>query len=126
MRTFLLLLVPLSLVSALVAAPPQVPHADKLDAIGPRMQKFVDDSDLSGAVCVVGRKDGIVHESVVGLRDIDTKAPIATFDVVDRAANVAAFDRMIRLAGDKSRVLPGHDMLIFSKFPTKGRIAKIK
>jgi len=39
---------------------------------------------------------------------------------------VAAFDRMIKLAGDKSRVLPGHDMLIFSKFPTQGRIAKIK
>lgn len=59
-------------------------------------------------------------------RNIDTKAPIATFDVTDRFANVASFDRMIRLAGAKERVLPGHDMLVFQRFPTQGRIAKIK
>ncbi len=59
-------------------------------------------------------------------RNIDTKAPIATFDPVDRYANVASFDRMISLAGAKERVLPGHDMLVFKKFPTEGRIAKIK
>ncbi len=68
----------------------------------------------------------LASDNVYLYRNIDTKAPIATFDVTDRFANVAAFDRMIKLAGDKSRVLPGHDMLIFSKFPTKGRIAKIK
>jgi glyoxylase-like metal-dependent hydrolase (beta-lactamase superfamily II) len=68
----------------------------------------------------------LASDNVYLYRNIDTKAPIATFDPVDRFANVAAFDRMIRLAGDKSRVLPGHDMLIFSRFPTEGRIAKIK
>jgi glyoxylase-like metal-dependent hydrolase (beta-lactamase superfamily II) len=68
----------------------------------------------------------LASDNVYLYRNIDTKAPIATFDVTDRYANVAAFDRMIKLAGDKDRVLPGHDMTIFSKFPTKGRIAKIK
>jgi CubicO group peptidase (beta-lactamase class C family) len=56
-----------------LAAPPAVPNPEKLDAIPARMQKFVDAGDLAGAVCVVGRKDGIVHESAVGFRDLATK-----------------------------------------------------
>jgi glyoxylase-like metal-dependent hydrolase (beta-lactamase superfamily II) len=68
----------------------------------------------------------LASDNVYLYRNIDTKAPIATFDPVDRFANVAAFDRMIRLAGARERVLPGHDMLIFSRFPTRDRVAKIK
>jgi len=68
----------------------------------------------------------LASDNVYLYRNIETKAPIATFDPVDRFANVAAFDRMIRLAGARERVLPGHDMLIFSRFPTRGRVAKIK
>jgi hypothetical protein len=30
------------------------------------------------------------------------------------------------LAGSAERVVPGHDALQFKKFPTQGRIAKIK
>ena len=67
----------------------------------------------------------LASDNVYLYRNIETKAPIATFDPVDRFANVAAFDRMIRLAGARERVLPGHDMLIFSRFPTRGRVAKI-
>ena len=59
-------------------------------------------------------------------RNMEEKSPIATFDVTDRAANVAALDRMIKLAGDKDHVVPGHDLLQFKKFSTEGRIAKIK
>lgn len=59
-------------------------------------------------------------------RNLETRAPVATFDVVDRYANVMAFDRMIKLAGAKERVVPGHDFLQFQRFPTNGRIAKIK
>ena len=33
---------------------------------------------------------------------------------------------MIELAGSAERVVPGHDMLQFQKFPTAGRVAKIK
>lgn len=68
----------------------------------------------------------LASDNVYLYRNIDTKAPIATFDPTDRFANVAAFDRMIQLAGAKERVLPGHDMLVFKRFPTEGRIAKIK
>jgi len=51
---------------------------------------------------------------------------IPTFDPADAAANVEALDRMLSLAGAPERVVPGHDPLIFKRFPTKGRIAKIK
>ena len=33
---------------------------------------------------------------------------------------------MVQLAGAKERVVPGHDALQFERFPTTGRIAKIK
>jgi glyoxylase-like metal-dependent hydrolase (beta-lactamase superfamily II) len=52
--------------------------------------------------------------------------PSATFSDADHAANVAQQARMISLAGSADRVVPGHDMLQFQKFPTQGRIAKIK
>jgi glyoxylase-like metal-dependent hydrolase (beta-lactamase superfamily II) len=50
----------------------------------------------------------------------------ATFSDADHAANIAAQSRMIELAGSVERVVPGHDALQFQKFPTEGRIAKIK
>jgi hypothetical protein len=33
---------------------------------------------------------------------------------------------MIQLAGAVERVVPGHDALQFQKYPTQGRVAKIK
>jgi hypothetical protein len=60
-------------------------------------------------------------------RNLETQAAIAqTFAASDRAANVAAFDRMIALAGARERVIPGHDPLQFERFPSKGRVARIK
>jgi len=50
----------------------------------------------------------------------------ATFSEADQAANIKNQSRMIELAGSADRVVPGHDMLQFQKFPTQGRIAKIK
>jgi glyoxylase-like metal-dependent hydrolase (beta-lactamase superfamily II) len=50
----------------------------------------------------------------------------ATFSDADHAANIAAQSRMIELAGSADRVVPGHDALQFQKFPTEGRVAKIK
>lgn len=52
--------------------------------------------------------------------------PSATFSDADHAANVAQQARMISLAGSADRVVPGHDMLQFQKFPTQGRVAKIR
>ena len=50
----------------------------------------------------------------------------ATFSEADYAANIKNQARMIELAGSAERVVPGHDALQFKKFPTQGRIAKIK
>jgi glyoxylase-like metal-dependent hydrolase (beta-lactamase superfamily II) len=50
----------------------------------------------------------------------------ATFSDADHAANIAQQTRMIQLAGSPDRVVPGHDNLQFQKFPTAGRVAKIK
>jgi glyoxylase-like metal-dependent hydrolase (beta-lactamase superfamily II) len=50
----------------------------------------------------------------------------ATFSDADHAANIAQQARMIELAGSPDRVVPGHDMLQFKRFPTQGRVATIK
>ncbi len=50
----------------------------------------------------------------------------ATFVESDHPANLAAQARMVSLAGSESRVIPGHDGLQFVRFPTEGRVAKIK
>jgi CubicO group peptidase (beta-lactamase class C family) len=111
MRTAFFCLFPLVLVSALTAAPPAVPHPDKLDAIGPRMQKFVDDGELSGAVCVVGNKDGILHESATGLRNIADKTPM-TKDTLFRIASmtkpITAIGIMILV--DEGKLSPDDDV----------------
>ncbi len=49
-----------------------------------------------------------------------------TFSDADHAANIAQHTRMISLAGSADRVVPGHDPLVFQRFPTVGRVAKIK
>ena len=50
----------------------------------------------------------------------------ATFSDADWPANIKNQERMIRLADSADRVIPGHDVLQFQKFPTQGRVAKIK
>jgi glyoxylase-like metal-dependent hydrolase (beta-lactamase superfamily II) len=50
----------------------------------------------------------------------------ATFEKADQPGNIAQQARMISLAGSVDRVVPGHDPEEFVKFPTTGRIARIK
>lgn len=50
----------------------------------------------------------------------------ATFDPADVPANLAAQERMVTLAGSPDRVIPGHDPAQFQRYPTKGRVAKIR
>jgi CubicO group peptidase (beta-lactamase class C family) len=111
MRSLSLALLSSLFMSALVAAPPAVPHPDKLEAIGPRMQKFVDTDDLSGAVCVVGRKDGVVHESVTGFRDLATKAPMqkdTLFRIASMTKPITAIGIMILT--DEGKLSPDDDV----------------
>jgi glyoxylase-like metal-dependent hydrolase (beta-lactamase superfamily II) len=58
--------------------------------------------------------------------NLSSHLPSATFSDADHPANIAAQARMIELAGSPDRVVPGHDALQFQKFPTEGRVAKIK
>jgi glyoxylase-like metal-dependent hydrolase (beta-lactamase superfamily II) len=50
----------------------------------------------------------------------------ATFDRADQKGNVAAQQRMIDLAGDPGRVVPGHDPEQFQRYPATGRVARIQ
>lgn len=59
-------------------------------------------------------------------RNIETRSAGATFDRADDVANLAALERMIALAGSSERVIPGHDPLQFERFPSRGRIARIR
>ena len=59
-------------------------------------------------------------------RNIELHSPVATFTPADTVANLAALDRMVKLAGSPERVIPGHDPLQFQRFPTEGRVARIR
>jgi len=74
----------------LVAAPSL--HAEplspvKLAAIAPRMQQFVDEGTVAGAVTVVGSSKGIVHHEAVGFQNLETKQPL-TKDALFRIASM--------------------------------------
>ena len=47
-------------------------------------------------------------------KNIDSGLPIA--QTLDPASNVAAQKRMVQLAGEASRVIPGHDPAVFTRF----------
>jgi glyoxylase-like metal-dependent hydrolase (beta-lactamase superfamily II) len=68
----------------------------------------------------------LASDNVYLYRNLAEHAASATFNDSDHDANVAAQVRMIELAGSPDRVIPGHDALQFRKFPTQGRIARIR
>jgi len=111
MRSLLLMVLAGAFIPALIAAPPAVPHPAKLDAIGPRMQKFIETDDLAGAVCVVGRKDGIVHESAVGFRDLAAKEHMqknTLFRIASMTKPITAIGIMI--LADEGKLSPEDDV----------------
>lgn len=57
-------------------------------------------------------------------RNVETLAAGATFLPDDRAGNVAALERMLRLAGSIDRVIPGHDPAVFAN--AKERLLRIR
>ena len=50
----------------------------------------------------------------------------ATFSESDQPANIRNQSRMIELAGSADRVVPGHDPAQFTRFPSTGRVARIR
>jgi glyoxylase-like metal-dependent hydrolase (beta-lactamase superfamily II) len=78
-------------------------------------------------LCIAGDPPFVLASDNVYLyRNLAEHAASATFTDADHAANVAAQNRMIELAGSPDRVIPGHDALPFQKFPTQGRIARLR
>jgi CubicO group peptidase (beta-lactamase class C family) len=74
----------------LLAPTPEPARADdagKFAPINARMQKFVDDKEIAGAVTVVGRKDGVVHHGAVGSLELDTNKPMPK-DAIFRIASM--------------------------------------
>lgn len=59
-------------------------------------------------------------------RNLAEHKPSATFSEADHPANLKAQERMIGLAGAPERVIPGHDPSQFRRFPTDGRVARIR
>ena len=59
-------------------------------------------------------------------RNLSEHKASATFSEADRGANIQNQARMIELAGSPDRVVPGHDPGEFQRFPTHGRIARIR
>jgi glyoxylase-like metal-dependent hydrolase (beta-lactamase superfamily II) len=68
----------------------------------------------------------LASDNVYLYRNIAERKPSATFTEADYPDNLTAQARMLELAGSADRIIPGHDALQFQKFPTRGRIAKIR
>lgn len=106
----LVLLAPLLLIPALAPARLDA-TADKLAAVKPAMQKYVDSNDISGAVTVVGTKAGILSHEAVGRRDIahDAKMEKDTlFRIASMTKPVTAIGIMI--LADEGKLSPDDDL----------------
>lgn len=68
----------------------------------------------------------LASDNVYLYRNLSEHKPSATFSDADLPANLKQQERMMALAGSPDRVIPGHDPLQFQKYPTVGRVAKIK
>ena len=66
----------------------------------------------------------IASDNMYLYENLENRAPIAqTLDVV---SNLRAQDRMRTIATVPELIVPGHDALVFVKFPSKGRVAQIR
>lgn len=68
----------------------------------------------------------LASDSVYLYRNLSEHKASATFSEADYPANIQNQERMVALAGSPERVIPGHDALQFQKFPSHGRVARIK
>ena len=68
----------------------------------------------------------LASDNVYLYRNMIEHKPSATFSESDYPANLTNQKRMIELAGAVDRVIPGHDALQTQKYPTEGRITRIK
>jgi hypothetical protein len=76
---------------------------------------------VDGAAPVV-----LASDNLYLYRNLAEHRASATFGDGDREANVRNQARMVELAGSADRVVPGHDAKQFERYPTTGRVAKIR
>jgi CubicO group peptidase (beta-lactamase class C family) len=70
----------------------------KLEAIAPRMQQFVDEGVVAGAVTVVGNAQGIQQLDAVGFQNLETQQPMprnAVFRIASMTKPITAIGIMI-------------------------------
>src|SRR5262249_1212404 len=103
MRKTLILALPLAL---LALAPVRGDDDGSASAlVRDRMQPFVDQGEISGAVTVVGRKHSIVCYYTIGLRNLETRTPMAKdtlFRIASMTKPITAIGIMI--LADESRL----------------------
>jgi CubicO group peptidase (beta-lactamase class C family) len=109
-RRSFLLLAPLLAIPALAPGRPDA-TADRLAAIRPAMQTYVDSQDISGAVTVVGNKDGTLSFEAVGSRDTAHNLPMqkdTLFRIASMTKPVTAIGIMI--LADEGKLSPDDDL----------------
>ncbi|MCS7272178.1 MAG: beta-lactamase family protein, partial [Gemmataceae bacterium] len=80
--------------------------ADKLAAIVPAMEKYVQQGEIAGAVTVVGRSSGVLHHAAVGFRDLEARDPMpkdALFRIASMTKPITAVAVMILVDEGKLR-----------------------
>ena len=88
----------LGLVSLAVSALAAEAERKGLPEIPARMQQFVDQGQISGAVLVVGRHDQVLCNEAIGLRDMEAREPMtkdALFRIASMTKPVTAIGVMI-------------------------------
>jgi CubicO group peptidase (beta-lactamase class C family) len=103
-NAFLVVLISALMVPALFAA--DFDEA-KLDPIRPRMQRFVDEHEIAGAVTVVGTSKGIVRMEAVGNLRLDPAVPMpkgAIFRIASMTKPITAVGIMILVEEGKLKV----------------------
>lgn len=76
----------------------------KLAAIAPRMQQFVDEGVVAGVVTVVGHSRGVVHHEAVGWQDLEARRPMAK----DTLFRIASMTKPITAIGIMQLQEAGH------------------
>jgi glyoxylase-like metal-dependent hydrolase (beta-lactamase superfamily II) len=67
----------------------------------------------------------LASDNVYLYENLERHLPIA--QTLDRASNLAAQERMLKLAGSPRLVVPGHDPAVFARFPAPGHgVARIE
>jgi glyoxylase-like metal-dependent hydrolase (beta-lactamase superfamily II) len=80
--------------------------------------QYVTVSTTSGTI-VLASDNAYLYEN------FDRSRPIS--QTLDSLSNLAAQARMLRLAGDLRRIVPGHDPAVFTRFPEPGGgVARIR